>query len=355
MTTLLVALLAALGGAGGVAVIIAIIVLLNPEKVDIWVALFWRFLSFFGGVARGAKKRYVKHDLQGRLNVFSKGLHKDAPFLAETKVQVEFTDEITKKAFLEQGKVILRLRRDDDDDVNFMHGSYLFVSASLLAKTKRYVSPSQRKSLDLYMTTQLLQEEKPSVLGMFLDENLHPESVDADGKEARYIDAFAKIDEGGLFKEVVLQELDYLGDKVFGKRKDDKIVTEVNDLIQFLESVATRRIGEDRDLQFSGDYCRFGIVIVGKPTTVSASGHLPYVAYINKQLIPKQVETIYVVGRAENREVIDVVSQNLESSYEKVRSCDSTVVLSYDQGRRERKQYLVVLRTKGVRVIQPSQ
>lgn len=302
-----------LTGSGAAVAALITLLIRSPEKVEKWMAMGWKALNLLGRVFKGAHKQYVRLDLQGRLNEFAKGLGEDAPFLASTRVHIEWTDdEVTRKNFLRDDKVILRLRRNDPEDRNFVHGAYMFVSASMLAKGKRYLSPSQRQSLDLYMTTELLEKEKPTVLGFFLDEYLHPETKDKDSKITKYFDSFAVIDKGGLFKSVVLQELNYLGDKVFGQRQDDKIISEVNALIEFLEPIATRQIGGGSDLNFQRLYCRFAIVIVGKPAKVIAAGHLPYVDYVRKQLIPRRIETLYLVSIRDNRAVVDEVCNSLD-------------------------------------------
>jgi hypothetical protein len=355
MSQLIAYLLGTLGGGSAVLIMGVALLLLHPEKVDKWCALLWRLLTAFGTLFRGAHKQYVRRDLQGRINEFARGLAKDAPFLASTRVQIEWTDEdITRKGFLEDGNVILRLKRNDTDQTNFVHGAYMFVSTSLLAKAKRYIAPSQRQSLDLYITTDLLEREKPSVLGLFLDAYLHPATAKADSKVTRYVDSFTKMDEAGLFKSVMLQELNYLGDKVFGRRQDDRIISEVDDLIEFLELVAGRRIGEESDLDFARDYCRFAIMIVGKPAKVSAVGHTPYVDYVRNHLIPRRIETLYVLGLWENKELLDFICQRLDEPYEKVRTRRSKVVLRYDDQWTQCDQYLIILRMRGVRILQAS-
>ena len=227
----------------GSAAIIALFILFNPEKVEKWSALLWKLLAGLGGVFRKAHKRYVKHDLQGRVNDFVNSLRKQVPGVGPTKLRVEWVDpSVARKSFIEKNEVVLRLCRDDPADHNFVHGAYLFVSGTLLRKPKRYLSPSQKEGIDLFVCTKLLEQEKPSILEVFLDEYLHPKTDDAKSKVALYVDDFALLDRGGLFFPVFLQELEYLGDKVFGRRRDDVIVTEVNGLISFLKPIAMRKV-----------------------------------------------------------------------------------------------------------------
>ncbi|MCH7811446.1 MAG: hypothetical protein IH958_02350 [Chloroflexi bacterium] len=356
MNVIALVLLAVLGPTTLLILVGVYIFLMHPEKIMIWSGIIWRLLSMLGALFKGAHKQYVRLDLQGRLNEFAKKMENEAPFLAGTRVHVEWIDpDSTRKSFLEDDRIVLRLRRDDRDETNFVHGAYMFVSTSLVAKAKRYLSPSQRKSLDLFSTTKVLQMEKRSVVSRFVDDYLHPETADPNSKVSAYVDSFAKIDAGGLFNSVVLQELDFLGDKVFGKRRDERIIKEVDSLLEFLEPIAARTIGEENDLNFHKEYCRFGLVIIGKPSKVSAGGYQPYVGYIMSHLRPLATETIYLLGRWENQALLDRVCDEVSDSYETIQTRKSKVKLKYGVGPPvEKEQYLKVLRLPGAELIQPS-
>lgn len=60
---------------GGVALFLAVLLVMNPEKVERWAALLNKGLSKLGWIFKSAHKRYVKHDLQARINSFTKVNH----------------------------------------------------------------------------------------------------------------------------------------------------------------------------------------------------------------------------------------------------------------------------------------
>ena len=337
------------------AVAVAVFFLFNPEKVEKWSALLWRALSNLEIVFKGAHKQYLKHNLQGRLNEFTGELASQAPFLAKTRVAVEWVDsDVTRRSFLDEGKVILRLRRHDSQETNFVHGAYMFVSTSLIYRLKRYLAKSQRQAVDLYVTAKLLEREKASVRGLFLDEYLHPKTATTDSKIVEYFDRFAKIDNGKLFYPVLLQEFDFLGDKVFGKRRDDAIIEEASALIDFLEPIALRKVGDEGDLNFEREYCRFGIVIVGRSKRLAAAGAELYLNYIRTKLIPRRIETVYIRGAYHNKHILDSICEALGDTYEMYRARRFKVDLRIGGELVEAEAYLVVLRMKGVSVFQPS-
>jgi hypothetical protein len=329
---------------------------LSPEKAQIFSSQVWKVLAAFPLLFRGAHKRYVRHSLQGRLGDFTRKLRKTARFLPNAKPSIRWVTgaETDREAFLQGDRVILRLRREDPEDRNFVHGAYLYVSKHLLGQTKRYVAPAHRDSIDLFVTGQLLQEERPSVVGFYLDEYVHPRTERADSKIGGYFDAYTHMDEAGVFYDVLLQELHFLGLKVFGRRRDDQIIIEVNGLIDYLEKFAGRSIGEDLDSpSTTWKYCRLAVVIVGKSHNISPGGET-WTSYIRKNLLPQGVETLYLLALQANREVVEAVAKSLGDSYDTELSRSRTVVLKYGDRRERRKQYLLVMRRRGIPVFQAS-
>jgi len=349
-------LIALLYTGGSTMVVIAIVVSVlvkNPEKVEKWAAILNKILSGVGGVFRSAHKRYVKHDLQSRINSFIKNETKTAPFLEDTRVVVEWVDSNQdKKGFLENGNVILRLRREDPEDLNFVHGTYWSVATRLIPKVKRYVSPSQRQALDLYVTASIIEKEKYQVIEYFLEHYLHPYMEDTNSKISKLYHQFDKIDKYGVFYPILLQELYFLSMKVYGSPKDDNIIVEVTRLVDFLERVATRKIGEEIKLDFTGTYCRFAIVIIGKAHRISLEGTDPYIDYIKGKVLPQKVETIYLLGKYEYHEFIDEVCDYLDVKCERYATYRYTGELSANGEVYKEEEYLVVLRTSDVTVYQ---
>lgn len=348
-------LTAATGAAGG-CLILFLILVRSPEKIEIWVSLLWRAAARFELLFRGAHRRYVKHDLQGRLTAFAKAINAEVPQIDASSVRVDWIDpKSDRTSFLEQGKVVIRLRRDDRNERNFVHGAYWFVSASLLPRVKRYISQSQRKSLDLYVTSKLIEREKTSVRALFLDEYLHREAGDPTTAISQLINTYAIIDRSGFFYPVLLQELAFVGDKVFGNLRDAKIITEINALISHLERTAQRVIGNEVDLEFCGEYCRYGIVIVGKSIKLAAHGSSPYANYICNTLVPLRAETLYLIGHADNAKYFDEVCDQIADHFEVFRRRELEVTLYRSDGSNIRvRNVMITLRSPHASIIQAS-
>ena len=141
---------------------------LIPEKIEKWSALLWKFLGKLGNIFSFAHKRYVRHDLQGRVNDFCRRLRRLAPYISDEKLQIEWVEpSATRESIIADGMIVLRLRKDDPQDHNFVHGAFIFVSGMLLRKVKRYISMSQKQAIDLVVCSKLIQEEKPGCVEFF--------------------------------------------------------------------------------------------------------------------------------------------------------------------------------------------
>ena len=316
MDKLIVKIIELFIASGLTAMAVITLVFCFPEKVEKWAALFWKVVLQFGIALRIAHKRYIQHDIQASINDFLKMRSKDTPGFQVQGVKLEWVDaELKKKAFIDKGAVVVRVKRDDPHHENFVRAVYFFVATSLLYRAKRYISPSQGQAIDLFVTTQLFREEKPEVVSYFVEEYLH-RTLDDHTKIAGYFERFDTVEKAGLFFPVFLQELDYLGEKVFGNRRLDKVVVEVDEMLKFLEAISSRRVGDDTtDLNFVRQYCKFAIIIVGKSFKVAQS-IAPYVNFVRK--LEKSTETVYLIGRAENESSIKKVATELGDIYSMV-------------------------------------
>ena len=212
---------------------------------------------------------------------------------------------------------------------------FLYISTALVYKTKRYLSPTQREAIDLYMCEKFLRREKATTVDFFLQEYLHPRAKKKKDKLTNYLDDFVQIDNNNLFVAVLLKELHYLGEKVFGRRRDEQIIKEVNGLIDFLKRISNRMVGDENEPSFNGNYCKFGITIIGRKSKLQASID-PYVNFIRKAFVEQNIETIYVLSREENARYLNDIIQPFLDNYSLVRNVSLDQVLRYDDETREK-------------------
>lgn len=345
LTTLVFSIFAGLGAGATVLVYIA----LNPEKIEVLVATWWRMATRFYD---GAHKKYVKHDLQGRVNSFTKSLSKRCPELHRAPLKIDWVDATaTREAFLADGKVVLRLRRDDPQDYNFVHGVYHYVSTVFLHRAKTYLTKTQRISIDIFTCTKLIENQKVEVIDFFIRKYLHPLTSTRKGKVTELISRLAKLYDADLFFPVFIQELEFLGLKIFGRQRDDLIHQEVSATIDVLEVFSDRQVGDEGDHTYLGSYCKFAVVIVGKSELVKTTLD-PYVKYL-KKMLEEGCETLYLLGPVENATKLEEVCLRLGDKVNVHRQINLQQTTRKDEKVKKISACLFVVRSKSVSIIQP--
>ena len=94
-------------------------------------------------------------------------------------------------------------------------------------------------------------------------------------------------------------------------------------------------------------------MIVGKGFNITPKGEV-WVNYVQRELIPAEVDTIYLLGAADNKAVIRSVADQVSDVYEEVRDESKTTPLRFKDRVVNHRQYLLILRRKGVEIFKAS-
>ena len=203
----------------------------HPEKVEKWIALINKWTK---GITKSAEYRFIKYDIQGRVNVFATDLFSRVPNLIPSRVKLEWIDtNQTKKEIIEGDTIILRMHKSDEQAKNVVNATFTFVSAALLRKAKRYIAPYQKESIDLFVSTKLFEKERVELMEHFIDEYLR-DSLDKN-KISDFYERYFDLDRAGIFYPVFITEMTFLGEKIFGKGINRQLIfDEVKSLVYFL-------------------------------------------------------------------------------------------------------------------------
>lgn len=162
-----------------------------------------------------------------------------------------------------------------------------------------------QEAINLFAVTQILSKNHSEALGEFVDYYLS-NAMDNNKINALY-EKFDEIHKVGLFFPVFINEMNFLGEKVFGRAvKKDKIYAEVNELANFLFRYANRKINEETiSMEYTGTHCKFAIRLIGKSWKIDQEGEHIYINNIQK--VYSSVETIYLLGNATHQGFIENV------------------------------------------------
>lgn len=333
------------GAVGGGSIVIHFVK--HPEAIDKWVALVAKCAKF---VFKKWEYTYVKRDVQSVVNGYVADLATKVPNLLVKRVTLEWVDEhITADQFIKNDMLVMRMHKSNNRDLNIVNATFTFVSQSLLVKAKSYIAKYQKNAIDLYVSYKILEREKIHLLQTYVQEILKEGLTNKNTND--FYGKFFDIDRAGIFFPVFLTEMTFLGEKVFGnKRNDQEIYDEVSRLVMFLYKYANRKLHEESISEFNGNYCKFAIRIVGMSVKIQQAGEGIYIR--NIQHIPSTTETIYIIGGIDNRTFIKhIVSECLKTMpYDTYNTYEYSAVLKDKENIEYNcKSYLTVLRSRNVK------
>lgn len=336
---------------GIVAILFVIILywLFFPDKAE---KVSSHMYKVIGLVWKGGKKQYITYNIQGHVNDYVNNfLTKKLKNFQPVNLSLEWVDEDeSNEAFMNKGKLVVKMRMHNDQNKNLVNASMVFITNTLLPKTKHYLSDKQKKSIDLFVASKLFETQKEEIAKSFVIEHLIKSHEDS--KIADFYEKYFLIDQSGIFFPVFLEEMNFLGEKVFANQRSNRIFEEVSGLIEFLHRYSQRIVGEDSDEPiFSGEYCRFGICIVGKAFKINIEGQKPYVKHI-KLLAEKKAETIYLIAPSKNTEFLENLCSDeflSEIEFELYNRANYDAMIHSDKETIKKvKNHLVVLRKEQV-------
>ena len=321
----------------------------NPEKFEKLIAVLSKFFKF---VSNKFDRTYVKYDLQGKINDYLKKVSKRVKHIDIKKIKVEWVDvsKQTEADYIQDGELIIRLKKGDHQNENIVRASMAFISHAFLKKAKSYIAKYQRESMDLFACYDLLKEEKSEILDQFVQDFMKDKMDNK--KIADFFEKYSNIDDVGIFYPVLVQELTFLGEKIFAKQRDRQNVhQEVTDLVNFLHLYANRKLREDNINDFSGTYCKFGIRIIGRSTVIQNGGERVYKNHLQK-IAPKN-ETLYLIGNKDHKQFMNKVFDGCktELNYSKLSEETYNAIIKDPEGNDiEVKNYMMVVRNNAIKV-----
>ncbi len=303
---------------------------------------------------KGAQKIGARHLVQGSINRFISKNKKNLVGLCANKVRLSWITEDSQESELVGKKVLVRIKKEDAKERIFVRAVCHFVSHSMLADAKRFMSPSQATSTDLQVSMNVIKSMGVSYNRVFREEYLDVLSGKTDEKTKLkkirgYLSQFANLQLGGVFFEVFLHELSYIGQKTYDissrTRVRNGIMEEIDGLIDYLEQFALRRSGDESvPLEFTGKYTKVCLMIVGVQHRLDESINR-YVTYIEKNISPYPFNSLYLIGKYNNRRKILKIVRMVSDRFSYIGSRSSMRML-YGKERKYFKGVVVILRNR---------
>jgi hypothetical protein len=227
-------------------------------------------------------------------------------------VDLEFIkDGKPPEAFYRDGDLIIRMQDSGHKDENLMRAAEMYVSEILLPRSKAHMSGPQQRSLDIFVTEDLLKEESPPAHALYTSKVLAP-AIESNERIGGLLKDYDLIHYAGYFYPILLQELAFLSEQRITKKDLNEFRSEVYELIEFFGRLARREEGSDAaELSFLGHYSRCNITIVAKAEKAEEGLVGPWVKWLKSNA--GRFDTVYLIARTRHVALMEAVAAAAES------------------------------------------
>lgn len=298
-----------------VAIAIIVYILLNPDK-----SLFWqaKIASLFSWASSKARKKAISSDIRSRVLKISKNISSENNEILPYDLKVEWVKEESRETFLKKNQVIVRMSQKSNPHRNFMYAVTEFVKQGFMPKARKYIDPKLLQASDLTVIRKMLEIGYHEAIDYFDCELLNP-IASADSEIDELLNNIQRIDENGMFMPILINEFSKIGRRIYPERPDECLIAESKEFLRFLNTIASKRPGEDVDLEFNREYFKVAISLAARDDTLLYRGIRVYINQVLREL-NQGIETIYVFGLGQKRKVARQVA---ESAKEHIRVFDT--------------------------------
>ncbi len=293
---------------------------------------FWRFLSFvFGYFGRRYAKAAVEKDAN---EFFGKKLAPGVGIAPLPKLMVDFVASTTDARLRSDGHIVVRMRKERDQSRNVLSAVRAAIQHLLYPHARAYLHKPLVSAVDLEVLQLLANMLGSEAQTMYSTEILTPRTQ-ADPELPRFLSVVQDIEKGGLFGNVLINELADLSNRLKASHPSPEVASETLRLVAWLEQLATRPPGDESpSLIFIGKEFKLAFILAAKAAT-AAKGVGPYHRRLGIDLL-QGAQNIYVLGlTAAHRQVCEAIGEAFDADPRVKRMRTTTVVVERD-GREQR-------------------
>jgi len=340
--------------AGGISVTAVILFFLflwvtYPDNFKIVLSQIWHILSFI--FKKWAGRKYVKTHLEGTLGKRIEEINKEVRGLDAEKIKIVMVQTSTREAFIKEKTLVIRLQRKENHDENLVNVAVLYTEHCLYKKLELHLDEEQRQGFNLYTEKSFLKDCSGSAL-QFFHKNYYLPAAKDNQKVQKYFEQLERVDEKGLFYSVFVQEMIFLGNKAYFKKKPAEINKEVERFVNFLETFAERTRGDlEVEKTFSGVNIKMAFILVALKEKRELGMSENYVRYI-ENLLKNGTESYYLLGRGHNIQFVNEVASAVESKINDLKKINNiTYKVKFDDGETA-SSLCVLFRNKNISELQ---
>lgn len=289
-------------------VIIIILIITNIENILILQSKIW---GIFSGTFGFAKKKQMSMKVRGTILKSVKKQQFKNKDIIPNDLKVVWINEEKVDSFVKNNQVIVRIKQSSNPYENLIIAVSEYVNNGLLYNVKRYLNQDVIDASKILMTRKVVQYANSATLA-YLDEKYIIPRLNNDTELKELYEDLTKIDNNGMFTGIMLNEFSKAGMSIYNQIEDPELFAESKEFMRYLYNIAIRLSQDVTDLSFNRDYFKVAIFLSASNKTLKSSGIRSFVKAILKKF-DEGIETIYVFGLGNKREIARQISEAVEN------------------------------------------
>jgi len=330
----------------------------NPEKLDKWIYLLNKYSVWKN---EKTEKKIISSNLDYKISALSKLINKEAQGIIPFGLRIKWSDFNHNDVYVNDNKVIIILKKEDNNDKNIVNACMAFVPKALLPKSRNCIDNKLLNIIDNYFIKKLLSSGNYDSAYNYFIKNIYTSFYEESNENKNIIDVYSKLDEIGFFTRILLEEYRRIGLKLYGTMEENTFVNESRAFFEYLKYFIQRSPGDMTRLYFNGQKIKIAIILIAKKITLETQGVDAYVNRLARHVNEFGVQRVYIFSYSQRFEesitdtdgyVVGIKKKNefinLNAFEEKCKKLDyvrltkKQVYLSTDiNGKRRRSKYLI--------------
>ncbi len=323
---------------------VIILLVQDPDRAEKLKALI---LKPFFRLKKWFSKSYISAEVASNVNQFlGKNIFPYTLSKEKHKIKVDWITSSNDSVFKKNGKLILRLKQDDDQTKNILNATQAAIPSIICPLIRGNIDYSTEKSIDLTLLKSL--SEKLGRHGQFIYTKffLKPETNE-DETIGEKIERLVDLDNHGFFIPILLNELEMIGEETFAKSDITDYSNKVKIFIDYLLKIANREIGSENELRFTNHPFSVSIMLLAIARRADQSGIRPYLKRLRIEL-ESGSNSIYVIAYSPAYKFFDTLIKNLDSheriNIEKIIETKDFAIT----GKKIKKEYKIAVLSKNL-------
>lgn len=256
--------------------------------------------GLFSGISRRARKGQIANSLRGSILTAAKKKEFTSLGILPGDMKIVWAEDDTVSSFFADNKVVIRIRQDENPNINYVKILSQFVTTGLFNNGRHHFDETVLQAADLVVAQDIVVASRPTAHKEFL-EHVYTPAINANPEIKSDYDMLCNLSKAGLFYLVYLNELNKVQASMIGQVPDDCLHAESREVLYFLNSIALKSSDNPEDLNISNNYFKFGIVFAINDRTMRHSGYKAHLRVIQK-LVSEEYKAIYVIASGRKRD-----------------------------------------------------